>query len=151
MVSVQQVIPLPVVHSPRDKCSWGTSWKHQTPSPYLHPQTPRADLQKNKKKHTHMQCTYTLSVISQYLITNPSASVYSSKSRKMSLSSNTLVGKNFEFRTIFPPANPTQTYVNGQLLPWLLHKHTHARTHTHTHTHTVGSREGGDSSWVIWM
>lgn len=48
-LSVQRVIPLPVVHSPRDKCSWVTSWRHQTPSPYLHPETPRADL----KTHTH--------------------------------------------------------------------------------------------------
>lgn len=44
------VIPLPVVHSPHDKCLWGTSWRHQTPSPYLPPETPRVDL---KNTHTH--------------------------------------------------------------------------------------------------
>lgn len=109
----------------------GSIKHHHLTSTHRHPEL---TCKTKKKNHTHMQCTYTLSVISQYLITNPSASVCSSKSRKMSLSSNTLVGKNFEFRTIFPPANPTQTYVNGQLLPWLLHKHTHARAHTHTHT-----------------
>lgn len=69
MVSVQRVIPLPVVHSPRDKCSWGTSWRHQTPSPYLHPQTPRADLQKKKQKHTHIQRTHTHALYQLFLNT----------------------------------------------------------------------------------
>lgn len=109
---------------------------HQTPSPYLHPQTPRADLQQQKQKHTYTRSartrthtqTCTLSVISQDLITNPTAYVYSSQSRKMSLSSKAFVGKYFEFRSIFPPANPTQTYINGQLLPWLLHKHKHTHS-----------------------
>lgn len=62
----------PVLHSQHGRCSWGTSWRHQTPSPSPHSRTPTTDL-----KHTHTQY---LSVISQYLITNlwpTAASVYS--------------------------------------------------------------------------
>lgn len=90
---------------------------------------------KKTKQNTHELYQLFLNILSQTQVP-----VFTLLSQEKCLYHPTvLVGKIFELRTIFPPANPTQTHGNGQLLPWLLHKH------------TVGSREGGDSCRVIWM